>query len=601
VGFYEKDLPMKIAYLNGNRLYYAFLAGGNAVINDQKYLDKINVFPVPDGDTGTNLASTFRSIAAAAVPSPSIKETLRSIEKAAISGARGNSGIILAQFLHGISREIRTEMKISTQSFGESVKKAVQHAYSAIVSPVEGTMLTVIKDWAEDIYRNRTKTSDFVELLSRSLQTARVSLKETPKKLSVLARAGVVDAGAKGFVDFLEGIVEFIRRGKIETILVSKEQPEDRSFHIHTPRASYGQRFCTEALLSGKNLDLDRLKALIAPYGESAIVAGTESLARLHVHTNNPSDLFIELKEYGDTLQVKVDDMKKQYELSHKRKSDIALVVDSTCDLPAELSDRYQISSLPYVISFGQNLFLDKVTIKPSQFYRMLEASRQQPTTSVPGINIPQILFSFLLSHFESVICICLSDKFSASLQLCQNAAQSVEKNRISVVDSRHISASEGLIAVRAGEAIQEGKSRAEVLELIQSWIPKTKIFVDIHTLKYMVRSGRVSPLKGFLAKILNLKPIITIDSEGRAASFGKSFSRNRNMKKIVQLIRDFSEKDSIWNYAIVHVKCLARAQIYAEKLTGILKKEPLYIEDVSPAIGVHTGIGALGVAVMFD
>ena len=151
---------MKIKYLNGNRLYYAFLAGGNAVIKDQAYLNKINVFPVPDADTGTNLASTMRSIADGASLYPSLKETLHSIAESALTGARGNSGIIFAQFLHGISREIKEDLRISTRAFGASVKAAVQHTYKSVADPVEGTMLTVMKDWADAVYQHAHKTFD---------------------------------------------------------------------------------------------------------------------------------------------------------------------------------------------------------------------------------------------------------------------------------------------------------------------------------------------------------------------------------------------------------------------------------------------------------
>ena len=207
---------MKISYLDGPRLYYAFMVGGNEVIKDQKYLNKINVFPVPDSDTGTNLASTMRSIAEGAVPNPSFYKTVHSMADMALSGARGNSGIIFAQFLYGISEEIKNVNRISTSSFGEIVKKAVQYAYRSVVSPVEGTMLTVMKDWAEAVYQQRTKKRDFVELLSYSLQVTKKSLIETRYKLPVLTKAGVVDAGAKGFVDFLEGITNFIKKGKLK-------------------------------------------------------------------------------------------------------------------------------------------------------------------------------------------------------------------------------------------------------------------------------------------------------------------------------------------------------------------------------------------------
>jgi dihydroxyacetone kinase-like predicted kinase len=223
---------MKISYLDGPRLYNAFLVGGNEVIKDQKYLNKINVFPVPDADTGTNLASTMRSIAEGAVPNPSAHKTLHSIADMALSGTRGNSGMIFAQFVHGISEEIKNVKRISTTSFSEIVKKAVQHAYKSVISPVEGTMLTVMKDWAEAVYQQRTHMRDFVDLLSYSLQVTKKSLIKTRNKLPVLAKAGVVDAGAKGFVDFLEGITNFIKRGRLKKIPKPTVLWEDTGFHV---------------------------------------------------------------------------------------------------------------------------------------------------------------------------------------------------------------------------------------------------------------------------------------------------------------------------------------------------------------------------------
>ncbi len=260
-------MKLKIRYLNGNRLYYAFLAGGNAVIHDQAYLDKINVFPVPDGDTGTNLASTFRAIAEGAEPRRSIKDTLRSIANAALYGAQGNSGLILAQFLHGMSKEIGHDWMITTKAFGESVKRAVQHAYKAILHPVEGTMITVIREWAEAVYQKRLHTSDFEELFSETLEVAHQSLQDTPRKLAVLARAGVVDAGAKGFVDFLEGILHFIKNGKI--LRVQKTELEWTPEEIKTPsqEKSLHNRYCSEALLVGRDLNADAIRGIVQRYG----------------------------------------------------------------------------------------------------------------------------------------------------------------------------------------------------------------------------------------------------------------------------------------------------------------------------------------------
>jgi DegV family protein with EDD domain len=592
---------MKISYLDGPRLYSAFMVGGNEVIKDQNYLNKINVFPVPDSDTGTNLASTMRSIAEGAVPNPSVYKTLHSISDMALSGARGNSGLIFAQFLHGISREIKNVKRISTTSFGEIVKKAVQYAYKSVVSPVEGTMLTVMKDWAEAVYQQRTKMKDFVDLLSYSLQVTKKSLIETRYKLPVLAKAGVVDAGAKGFVDFLEGITKFIKKGKLKKI----PKPmallrEDEGFHVHKDKDTIEQRYCTEALIVGKGMDLDKLREETIPFGSSAILAGSEEKVRIHIHTDHPADLFYRLKDYGTIAQLKADDMQKQYEASCERKSKIALVTDSVCDLPQEIIDEYQIHVIPFNLSFGESLFLDKVTITPDQFYTLLKTHREHPKTSQPTLKTVQNLFSFLATHYESIIVVNISDKLSGAHKLSKEASSIVQNKKISVIDSRHLSVSLGLVVLRVAEEIGKGKPHDEIVKLAEEWILKTKIFVDIQTLKYMVRGGRVSPTKGLIAKMLNLKPIVSLDSEGKGVASGKSFSRRGNMKKIMRMIKDMADKKKLWNYAIVHAQNLERAEMYAEKIKESIHRNPAYIVDISPVIGVHNGIGAVGIALMF-
>lgn len=592
---------MKIKYINGMRLYYAFLAGGDAVIQDKDYLNKINVFPVPDADTGTNMAATMRSIAESSVVSSSIKTTLRSIADAALTGARGNSGLIFAQFIQGISQEIKNDLRLTTHSFGESVRAAVQHVYKSIVFPVEGTMLTVIKDWADSVYHHRTKTSDFVELLTSSLQAAKKSLLETPKKLSVLAKAGVVDAGAKGFVDFIEGILNFTRIGRLRGITQPKAPVEwtEPKVHAHSRREEVKQRYCAEASLDGKDIDLDAIRKEIQAFGESAIVAGSSEKTRFHVHTNSAAELFFRLKDFGTISQIKVDDMLKQYEVSHNRKADIALVTDSSCDLPQDVIDDCQIQVIPFNLSFGDSLFLDKLTITPEQFYSLLETHPEHPKTALPAVATVQSLFSFLSSFYDSLIVFHISGGLSGTFSSSLKAAEKFPEKKISVIDSKNLSVSLGLIVQRAAKAIQSGMSHDEVVEKAGEWISKTRVLVDIQTLKYMVKGGRVSPAKGFIAKVLNVKPIISLDEEGKAAAVGKSFSRRGNMKKILRMIQEMSDGNNIWNYAIVHAKNLRRAKAYAEKLKEATGREPAYVMDVSPVIGAHNGIGVVGMAVM--
>jgi len=594
-------MKTKIRYLNGSRLFHAFVAGGNAVIRDHSYLNKINVFPVPDADTGTNLASTMRAIAQGARAHLSIRETLRSMANAALSGAQGNSGIIFAQFLHGMSREVESEYRLTTKTFAESVRRAVAHARRAIAVPVEGTMITVIRDWAESLYQRRQTTADFAELMSESIVDARQSLRDTPKKLDVLARAGVVDAGAKGFVDFLEGILHFIKKGKLarvpaEEIIWSPEEmktpPREKSLH---------HRFCAEALLTGAVVDVERVRCIVSRYGDSAVVAGSDERVRLHVHTNDPAGLFFEIKDAGAIAQIKVDDMKKQYEAAWLPKSKTAFVIDSTCDLPPDWIDERQIHVIPYLVTLGGQVFLDRVTLTPDQCYAFLEKGKILPKTSQPTLKNVQNVLSYLAGHYESVIVLTLSDKLSGTYRTCRTTVAALPGKTISVIDGRNASAGLGLQAARASEMILAGRSHEDVVRALESWIPKTKLYVDIQTMKYLVRSGRVGRGKGWLGRALNVKPVITINNEGRIEAAGKSFSRAGNMARIIGRIETEARKRRVWGYALVHVRNPERAATYAEKLTAAFGLPPAYTMDASPALGIHAGIGAVGVAVLYE
>jgi DegV family protein with EDD domain len=169
------------------------------------------------------------------------------------------------------------------------------------------------------------------------------------------------------------------------------------------------------------------------------------------------------------------------------------------------------------------------------------------------------------------------------------------------VIDTKQLSVSEGLIVYRIAQDIAAGKPLEEILTNAEEYVAKTEVFVDVATLKYMVRGGRVSPLKGLVAKVLNLKPIISLDKEGKAMAAGKSFSRDGNMEKIKNLMSEFAKKGKIWNYAIVHARALDRAQLYAKQLEQELGKAPAYIQEISPVIGAHNGIGVVGLGIMLD
>jgi DegV family protein with EDD domain len=177
--------------------------------------------------------------------------------------------------------------------------------------------------------------------------------------------------------------------------------------------------------------------------------------------------------------------------------------------------------------------------------------------------------------------------------------AEKLEGKRISVIDSRQDSGAQALVVLRAAELIAAGKSHDEVVAAVEGFIPKAKIFVSVPTLKYMVKGGRVSPLKGAIASALNLKPIVSLDGNGGSLLYGKAFSTKRNLQKILDLVRDFIESDPLRSYALVHAERVEEAKDFAGRLEAMTGRKPLFIQEISPIIALHAGKGALAVVLM--
>ncbi len=299
----------------------------------------------------------------------------------------------------------------------------------------------------------------------------------------------------------------------------------------------------------------------------------------------------------GDINSIKVDDMRLQYQISHERKYPLGIVTDSACDLPEEILEEYQIQQIPFGINFGDTIFLDKKTIDPHQFYNMLKTEKIHPVSSQPSPKEVENVLDFMSGNYQRVYAVHISQKLTGIFQAASKISE--KYSNIKPLDTRHLSVSEGLIVLRIAEAIKSGVSASEIDENLEDWVAKARILTDVNTLKYLVRGGRVSPFKGHLATALNLKPILSVDNEGKAAAYGKSFSRRQNMKKIIAAVADMVKDNEVWNYAIVHADAEDRAQIYCEKLTDLLKKEPAYVMPLSPVLGVHNGIGAVAVGLM--
>lgn len=591
---------MKIRTLDGPRLHRGFLAGARNIHARQEALNSMNVFPVPDGDTGTNLAATVQSVSEGTVISRSVSDTSASMADAALLGARGNSGLIFAQFIYGFSQESGGKDDMDARAFGKAVSAAIPYAREALSNPVEGTILTVMQDWASEVERMTRRSNDFANLFPGSLDVARRSLSETPLKLAVLARAGVVDAGAQGFVDFLEGVASFLESGDLRNFDEQPGVPDISHIHddFHDEDPAY--RFCTEALLSGERLNIAEIRKEMKPFGDSLIVGGHGTKVRVHIHTDTPDRLFFALRKHGALKQQKADDMKRQMDVCRHRLHRVALLTDSTCDLPADFMDDNQIHVVPLRLAFGESVFIDRVTISSDQFYTLLEESQVKPKSSQPTIADFERNYRFLLEHYDSVVSLHISSKLSGTWNASRAAAEKVG-GKITVIDSKTTSAPLGLLVMRAAMALNDGKSHEEVVSQINGGIPGARVFVSLRTLKYMVRGGRLSPVKGFLAEMLNFKPIITVDDEGAAKSFGQTRGWEANIDRIQKVVSEMQGQDRIWNYCIVHARSSESAEMVSARLREIVGREPAYIMNISPVLGAHSGIGSIAVGILME
>ncbi len=508
---------LSLKLLNGEGLYHSFVSGAREVIKNKRILNDINVFPVADGDAGNNLASTMYSIIEETKVMASAKNTMNSIAEAAMIGARGNSGIIMAQYINGMFMSLNDD-EISIQGFAISVKNAVPHAYNAIAEPVEGTIITVMRDWAEAVYSNKDNAKNFYELLKRPLDAALTSLKGTTLKLKILEKSKVVDSGAKGFVYFVQGLTEFMKEGKILAETIEKSDIVFEN-HIHN-QESFKYRYCTEALIGKKDKDLDfkSIKESLFEMGDSLIVAGNNIKSRIHIHTNKPYEVMKYLSEISLIIQQKADDMKMQYEASNERKYKIALVTDSIADLPRDFIDEHQIHVVPLNLVIDNSSYLDKVTITPELFYNMLDNLEEYPSSAQPIPKVVESLYQMLLESYNEIIVITVAKEQSGTYSVFSKAAEKMikEGKKIEVIDSKQNSGAEGLLVMKAAEMIKLGTSFYMITDEIKNLTRNTRILVSVNTLKYMVRSGRLNILTGFAGKLVNLKPVVGLDENGK-------------------------------------------------------------------------------------
>ena len=590
----------KISEINGVQLYNSFIAGAQKIFENQTLLNNINFYPVPDADTGTNLASTMHSIVNTVRPNENAKETALALADAALMGARGNSGIIFAQFLYGFSKDIKDKPNMTIADFAEYARIGSECAYYSLANPKEGTMISVIRDWAKYIFENQDSTDDFTTLFISAMSAAMEALKQTAKFIPAKAKT-MVDAGAKGFVVFIEGMCEYFHSGE-KSVQVAEAEIIDTEWLGGIDHQVITYRYCTEALLVGEQLEREKISSLINMMGDCLVIAGSPKKMRLHIHTDEPWIVLERVQTIGRVIYQKVEDMVMQNDLVSNRKSNIGILSDSACDIPKELLEKYQIQTVPLTVSFGEEFYLDQLTIKPKQFLDKLEKSTEIPKSSQPSLMDFTNRYNYLSTHYDSIISVHLNGKFSGMINSSRRAAAAVSKNigkAIDIIDSKTATGALGLNVIRTAEAAINGMSHEDIVKNAQEWANKTKLFISCVNTKYLISSGRISTFKALALKLFGIKPIIGLQSDGELKLNKISFTSKDSYKKILDLMKENYEHKKMWNYCITHVDNLEAAQYLSQEIEKISGRKPLYIEDASPMLAGKVGPKAVAVAIM--
>jgi len=307
-----------IASLSGAELRELFAAATAWLERNVLQVNAVNIFPVPDGDTGTNMYLTMRATMEEAerCEDPAAGAVLAAMSHGALMGARGNSGVILSQIIGGLARGVDGATDVTPKGLAAGLEQASAAAYRAVTKPAEGTILTVIREVSEAVTA-ANGNGDLDSLLETAVSTAKSSVEKTPSLLPVLREAGVVDAGGLGLSVLLEGMLHHIRGEPIETAAEAAEPVEQdwlasTGARHQTEGSLYG--YCTELLIGGRELDLEEIRGRVMGLGDSVIVVGDPQLVRVHVHTDDPGAALSLGTGAGQLVQVKVDNIRKQAE-----------------------------------------------------------------------------------------------------------------------------------------------------------------------------------------------------------------------------------------------------------------------------------------------
>jgi len=575
------------------------IASAKKIVLHQEEINKINVWPVADKDTGYNLAATLLGIEGTIAQKdyPNFRELTKDIKESAMVNARGNAGMIYTGYLIEILDRIKHLELLDAFHLALAMRSGINSARHSIINPTEGTILDVIRAVGEKTYgvvRTR-KEKNIIKILEEGYAVGQLALEETKEKLEVLKQNDVVDAGALGFIKILEAWIE-----NLKGLTISPEL--DFAFSAPSNSQVEELKYRYEVILSFKeteDIDLEKVKKEISPLGNSIEVLGVENKIKFHIHTDQPNAVTGKFKNFPE-FEFKVEDMEEQRKKIQKK--NLGLVVDEIADLPKEFLENYDIEEVHFTTRFPDG---EIITSKEEIYPKMREALKNNkplPTTSAPSFKEFQEAYNRALKKFEKILVITTSSKLSgaySSARIARSTFKKPEKLNIFVFDCSSGEVSEGLIDIKAQELISEGKKREEIIEELKDFCPEVELLGWVDDFRYVAHGGRIKIPKIFVSLLSLIQKtgirFLVMLKNGKVKFFGIRFGKN--IAKILAEEVDKERKGKGIRAAIGHADNLKLARDLKKELEKKPKIKVLFISLVSPVVGTHAGPGTLTVA----
>jgi len=586
-------------YLTQEELKKMMLLSWKKIEENKEQINKINVFPVPDQDTGSNMAKTLLGIKKA-IEGKEFKD-LNEISEAALDGAltaaQGNAGVIYVGFLASFL-PLLDKNPVNAKKLAIAFEKGAERARKSIQNPKEGTILDVI-DAARDVFKvEAEKEKDIINLFKLVTEKAREALLATREKMEIFRRANVVDAGGLGFLMILESYLEALEGEKKE---VKKEEMPSEKIRRFVQVLS--NRYEIVSLIENPRFNEEIIRGKLKKMGDSIDVVQIGNKTKVHIHTDYPGEVRDVMRETGSILELRTEDMAKEVVGEPSvRKVSIGIVTEGNlADLPQKVLERYQIEPVLCIVDWpeGQNLPGENI------YQKMREADKRRiktfPKTTQPSPKSYFDAFKKQLQKFDKVLCITLSHKLSG----CYNSAcqgkemmSENEKQRIYILDSLQAAASQALLVLKAIELIQEQREINEVIEELKKLIPKTHLYAILEDPKWLEAGGRMSKSQAnWIRRIkkINLHPLVTI-KDGVVTKAGIIFARDTAealFKKIAKESQKARKEGKRIRIIIGHADNPEGAEKLRQRLKEI-KAEVPFISLASPVVCSHTGPGTL-------